>query len=62
LFDKPLDLLPNSGDTPEDAWINPKGGHLSRQVKVWPDPIVFKQVIIPWLVTAPEAHASEDHR
>ena len=22
----------------KDAWINPQGGHLGRQVKVWPDP------------------------
>jgi hypothetical protein len=43
-------LLLNSGDVPKDAWINPAGGHLGRQVKVWPDPIIFKQVIIPWLV------------
>jgi len=57
-----IELLLKSGDTPKDAWINPKGGHLGRQVKVWPDPIIFKQVIIPWLVTALEAHASEDHR
>lgn len=43
-------LLLDSGDVPKDAWINPAGGHLGRQVKVWPDPIIFKQVIIPWLV------------
>jgi esterase FrsA len=43
-------LLLNSGDVPKDAWINPQGGHLGRQVKVWPDPLIFKQVIIPWLV------------
>src|SRR6266446_2095823 len=43
-------LLLNSGDVPKDAWINPQGGHLGRQVKVWPDPAIFKQVIIPWLV------------
>lgn len=43
-------LLLNSGDVPKDAWINPQGGHLGRQVKVWPDPVIFKQVIIPWLV------------
>jgi len=44
-------LLLNSGDVPKDAWINPKGGHLGRQVRVWPDPVIFKQVIIPWLVS-----------
>ncbi len=43
-------LLLNNGDTPKVAWINPQGGHLGRQVKVWPDPVIFKQVIIPWLV------------
>lgn len=45
-------LLLNSGDVPKEAWINPKGGHLGRQVKVWPDPVIFRQVIIPWLVRA----------
>jgi esterase FrsA len=43
-------LLLNSGSVPKDAWINPQGGHLGRQVKVWPDPVIFRQVIIPWLV------------
>jgi esterase FrsA len=43
-------LLLDKGDTPKIAWINPEGGHLGRQVKVWPDPVIFKQVIIPWLV------------
>jgi esterase FrsA len=53
-------MLLNSGDTPKDAWINPMGGHLGRQVKVWPDPVIFKQVIIPWLVHALEARG-ENH-
>jgi esterase FrsA len=43
-------LLMNSGDVPKTAWINPQGGHLGRQVGVWPDPRIFKEVIIPWLV------------
>jgi len=49
-------LLLSKGDIPKTAWINPQGGHLGRQVKVWPDPVIFKQVIIPWLVRtlAPE--------
>ena len=42
-------LLLSKGDTPKDAWINPAGGHLGRQVKVWPDPVIFQQVIVPWL-------------
>jgi esterase FrsA len=42
--------LMNAGDVPKEAWINPAGGHLGRQVKVWPDPVIFKRVLIPWLV------------
>jgi esterase FrsA len=45
-----LYLLLSKGDVPKEAWINPQGGHLGRQVKVWPDPLIFRQVIIPWLV------------
>jgi esterase FrsA len=43
-------LILSSGDVPKEAWINPQGGHLGRQVKLWPDPVIFRQVIIPWLV------------
>jgi esterase FrsA len=43
-------LLLKKGDVPKTAWINPQGGHLGRQVGVWPDPRIFKEVIIPWLV------------
>jgi esterase FrsA len=42
-------LLLNNGDVPKDAWINPKGGHLGRQVKVYPDPVILRTVIVPWL-------------
>jgi esterase FrsA len=48
-------LLLNKGDTPKTAWINPQGGHLGRQVKVWPDQAIFRQVILPWLVRTLEA-------
>ena len=41
--------LMNSGDVPKEAWINPSGGHLGRQVKVWPDPIIFRRVLLPWI-------------
>jgi esterase FrsA len=41
--------LMNAGDIPKEAWINPSGGHLGRQVKVWPDPIIFKRVLLPWI-------------
>jgi esterase FrsA len=43
-------LLLSKGDTPKTAWVNPQGGHLGRQVGVWPDPKIFKEVIIPWQV------------
>src|SRR5215472_1476806 len=42
-------LLLNNGDVPKEAWINPKGGHLGRQVKVYPDPVILRKVIVPWL-------------
>ena len=51
-------LLLDKGDVPKTAWINPQGGHLGRQVKVWPDPVIFKQVIIPWLVRTLEVPPS----
>ena len=50
-------LLLDKGDVPKTAWINPAGGHLGRQVGVWPDPRIFKQVIIPWLVRTLEPEA-----
>jgi hypothetical protein len=51
-------LLLSKGDVPKEAWINPHGGHLGRQVGVWPDPRIFKQVIIPWLVKTLQAPPS----
>jgi esterase FrsA len=51
-------LLLSKGDVPKEAWINPRGGHLGRQVGVWPDPLIFKQVIIPWLVKTLEVPAN----
>ena len=52
-------LLMNKGDVPKTAWINPLGGHLGRQVGVWPDPRIFKEVIIPWLVHTLEPERAE---
>ena len=54
-------LLLSKGDVPKTAWINPQGGHLGRQVMVWPDPVIFKRVIIPWLVRTLEAEPAKDH-
>ena len=51
-------FLLSKGDVPKDAWINPRGGHLGRQVGVWPDPRIFREVIIPWLVKTLEAPAN----
>jgi len=52
-------LLLSKGDTPKEAWINPAGGHLGRQVGVWPDPRIFREVIIPWLVKTLEPPTGE---
>jgi hypothetical protein len=51
--------LLDSGDVAKDAWINPQGGHLGRQAGVWPDPRIFKEVIIPWLVKTLDARPLE---
>lgn len=53
-------LLLSKGDVPKTAWVNPEGGHLGRQVGVWPDPRIFKEVIIPWLVRTLEPEPAKD--
>jgi esterase FrsA len=45
-----LELLINSGSEPREAWINPIGGHMGRSAQNWPDPVIFRQVILPWEV------------
>lgn len=45
-----IDLLLHSGATPKDAWINPRGGHMGRDAKDWPDPVIFKRITMPWLL------------
>jgi esterase FrsA len=45
-----LELLINSGSEPREAWINPIGGHMGRTASAWPDPVIFRQVILPWEV------------
>jgi hypothetical protein len=54
--------LLDSGDVPKDAWINPQGGHLGRQPGVWPDPRIFKEVILPWLTRTLDAKPFADKR
>ena len=43
-----IKMLMDSGDVPKDFWINPKGGHLGREVRGWTDANIFSKVIIPW--------------
>ena len=50
-----IDLLMRSGDSPKDLWVHPKGGHMGRDAKTWPDPVIFKRVTTPWLLKALEA-------
>lgn len=45
-----IDLLLQTGQTPKEAWINPEGGHMGRDSKVWSDPAIFRQVTMPWIV------------
>jgi dipeptidyl aminopeptidase/acylaminoacyl peptidase len=45
-----LIALLETGDVPKDAWINPQGGHLGRQGKIWSDAAIFEKVILPWEV------------
>jgi esterase FrsA len=45
-----LELLLNSGSWPREAWINPAGGHMGRTATDWPDPVIFRKVILPWEV------------
>jgi dipeptidyl aminopeptidase/acylaminoacyl peptidase len=47
-----IDLLLMSGETPKDAWIHPRGGHMGRDRKDWPDPVIFKRITAPWLARA----------
>jgi len=47
-----VDLLLRSGETPKDAWVHPRGGHMGRDSKDWPDPVIFKRVTTPWLLRA----------
>jgi len=47
-----VDLLLLSGETPKDAWVHPRGGHMGRDAREWPDPVIFKRVTTPWLLRA----------
>ena len=45
-----LELLLNSGTEPREAWINPAGGHMGRTPGTWPDPVIFRKIVLPWEV------------
>ena len=47
-----IDLLMRSGDTPKEIWIHPRGGHMGRDARSWPDPVIFRRVTTPWLLQA----------
>ncbi len=47
-----IELLLRSGDVPKEAWINPSGGHMGRELKGWTDPVIFREVTVPWLLRA----------
>ena len=37
-----FDLLMHSGDTPKEAWVHPRGGHMGRDAAAWPDRVIFR--------------------
>jgi pimeloyl-ACP methyl ester carboxylesterase len=45
-----VDLLLHSGQTAKEAWINPQGGHMGRDGKVWSDPAIFREITMPWII------------
>ena len=51
-----LELLARSGTKPNYSWINPVGGHLGRELKVWTDTVILNKVIIPWEVELIKNH------
>jgi dipeptidyl aminopeptidase/acylaminoacyl peptidase len=53
-----VDLLLRSGETPKDAWVHPRGGHMGRDAKDWPDPVIFKRVTTLWLLRALDESAN----
>lgn len=44
------ELLMESGDAPKEFWVNPRGGHMGRDAKAWPDPVIFRKVTTPWIL------------
>ena len=44
------ELLMESGDGPKEFWIHPRGGHMGRDAKAWPDPVIYRKVTTPWIL------------
>jgi hypothetical protein len=44
------DLLLHNGQTPKEAWINPQGGHMGRDLRGWSDARIFRTVVVPWIL------------
>jgi fermentation-respiration switch protein FrsA (DUF1100 family) len=44
------ELLMEGGDAPKEFWIHPRGGHMGRDAKAWPDPVIFRKVTAPWIM------------
>jgi esterase FrsA len=44
------DMLLHGGQTPKEAWINPQGGHMGRDLKGWSDARIFRTVVVPWIL------------
>jgi esterase FrsA len=44
------DLILHNGQTPKEAWINPQGGHMGRDLKGWSDARILRTVVVPWIL------------
>lgn len=44
------DLILYNGQTPKEAWINPQGGHMGRDLKGWSDARILQTVVVPWIL------------
>lgn len=44
------ELLMEGGEAPKEFWVNPRGGHMGRDAKAWPDPVIFRKVTTPWIL------------
>ena len=56
-----IELLMQSGDVPKELWLNPKGGHLGREIRGWTDPVIFSKIIIPWEIRLIEESYKQEH-